>query len=190
MAGDIRYTNVWPLPAADPEALQLDLPAIEATRHSLARGAITLHDSPMRTSIVRLLNDALATELVCMLRYKRHHFTAHGLASPKIADEFLIHARDESRHADRLAQRITQLGGEPDFSPETLSRRSHADYDDALGLEEMIWADLVAERVAIECYSQLITLIGERDPTTRRLIEDILADEQQHANELKDWLTG
>jgi bacterioferritin len=125
---------------------------------------------------------------VCVLRYKRHHFTAVGLASPKIAEEFLVHANADSAHADRLAQRIVQLGGEPDFAPDSLTARSHAAYDDSAGLKAMIRANLVAERVAIECYSQIIGLIGDKDPSTRRLIEDILSDEQEHAEELMDWL--
>ena len=124
-----------------------------------------------------------------MLRYRRHHFTAVGLASPKIAEEFLVHANEESAHADRLAQRIVQLGGEPDFSPDTLSARSHASYDDSTGLKSMIRANLIAERVAIETYSQIIAMIGDKDTTTRRLLEDILSEEQEHAEELKDWLT-
>ncbi len=141
---------------------------------------------PLR--VVKLLNDALATELVCVLRYKRHHFTAHGLASPSIAEEFAVHAIEEMGHADRLARRIVQLGGEPDFCPETLLPRSHAGYDSTLELASMIRANLIAERVAVESYSQLVRLIGDRDPTTRRLLEDILADEQRHADELQGWL--
>lgn len=110
-----------------------------------------------------------------MLRYKRHHFTAVGLASPKIADEFLVHAKEESGHADRLAKRIVQLGGMPDFSPNTLTDRSHAGYDESTDLKAMIKANLVAERVAIESYSQLIELIGDKDSATRRLLEDIIS---------------
>lgn len=140
-------------------------------------------------NIVQLLNDSLATELVCVLRYKRHHFTAKGLASAKIAEEFLVHANAESGHADRLARRIVQLGGQPDFCPNTLSERSHAAYDDSTGLKEMIRANLIAERVAIASYTRIITQVGDKDPTTRRLLEDILADEQEHASELEDWLS-
>ena len=124
-----------------------------------------------------------------MLRYKRHHFTAQGLASPKIAEEFMVHALEETGHADRIAQRIVQLGGEPDFSPDSLTQRSHAEYDDSSSLKDMIRANLIAERVAIEAYSQMIDLIGDKDSTTRRMLEDILADEQEHADELSDWLT-
>ena len=181
-------SNVKQLPVAEPERMVLDEAAIDAARRSLDQGAVTPHYGPWRKDIIALLNDSLATELVCVLRYKRHHFTAHGLASPKIAEEFLVHANEESAHADRLAKRIVQLGGEPDFSPDSLSQRSHAAYDDSSDLKAMIRANLIAERVAIESYSQIITLIGERDSTTRRLLEDILSDEQGHAEELKDWL--
>jgi len=180
--------RVQQLPLPDHDRIVLDEAAIDAARHSLDQGAMTPHYGPWRQDIIKLLNDSLATELVCVLRYKRHHFTADGLASPKIAEEFLVHANEESAHADRLARRIVQLGGEPDFSPDSLSQRSHAAYDDSADLKAMIKANLVAERVAIESYSQLVTLIGDKDSTTRRLLEDILSDEQQHAEELKDWL--
>ncbi len=176
------------VPAAEPEHMVLDEVAIEAARRSLDQGAVTPNSGPWRQDIIKLLNDSLATELVCVLRYKRHHFTADGLASPKIAEEFLVHANEEAAHADRLAQRIVQLGGEPDFSPDSLSGRSHAAYDDSADLKAMIRANLIAERVAIESYSQIIALIGTKDSTTRRLLEDILSDEQEHADELKDWL--
>jgi len=162
--------------------------AIEAARHDLQDGAVNPSYGPWRTDIIKLLNDSLATELVCVLRYKRHHFTAQGLASPKIAEEFMVHANEEAAHADRLARRIVQLGGEPDFAPDSLLKRSHAAYDDSTELKSMIRANLVAERVAIETYSQIIALIGDKDSTTRRLLEDILAEEQEHADELKDWL--
>lgn len=169
--------------------MTLDEKALKAAGSShLDEGAVTPAFRQHRDDIVRLLNDALATELVCVLRYKRHHFTADGLASPKIADEFLVHANEESAHADRIAQRIVQLGGEPDFSPDSLTKRSHAAYDDSSDLKAMIRANLIAERVAIEAYSQMIALIGDKDSTTRRLLEDILSDEQEHAEELKDWL--
>ena len=175
-------------PVTDNQSLVLDTVAIDQARRSLEQGAVTPHYGPWRNDIIKLLNDSLATELVCVLRYKRHHFTADGLASPKIAEEFLVHANEESAHADRLAKRIVQLGGKPDYSPDTLSRRSHAGYDDSSDLKSMIRADLVAERVAIEAYSQIITLIGDKDSTTRRLVEDILSQEQEHAEELRDWL--
>jgi bacterioferritin len=170
------------------QPMKLDSAAIDTARRSVDADAASPADLPWRADVIRVLNDSLATELVCVLRYKRHHFTADGLASPKIADEFLVHANEESAHADRLAQRIVQLGGKPDFSPDTLTARSHAAYDESADLKSMIRANLVAERVAIEIYTQIIGLIGNRDPTTRRLLEDILADEQDHAEELKDWL--
>jgi bacterioferritin len=173
---------------ADGDRMVLDESALDAARKSLDQGSVTPSYGPWRQDVIKLLNDSLATELVCVLRYKRHHFTADGLASPKIAEEFLVHANEEAAHADRLARRIVQLGGKPDFSPDSLTKRSHAAYDDSSDLKAMIKANLIAERVAIEAYSQIIAMIGDKDSTTRRLLEDILADEQQHADELKDWL--
>ena len=173
---------------ADRAPMVLDLEALENVRRGVGEHEAAEDQSPWRQEIVALLNGALATELVCALRYRRHHFTADGMAAPKIAEEFLVHANEELAHADRLARRIVQLGGEPDFSPDSLSKRSHAAYDDSADLKAMIRANLIAERVAIEAYSQIIALIGDKDSTTRRLLEDILADEQEHADELKDWL--
>lgn len=170
------------------QELALDEVRIAAARTSLDDGAVTPGYGPHRGAIIKLLNDALATELVCVLRYKRHHFMATGLDSPAIAEEFMAHANDESGHADRLARRIVQLGGEPDFSPSTLLERSHAAYDASNDLKTMIKVNLVAERVAIETYSQMIHLLADKDPTTRRVLEDILADEEEHADELSDWL--
>lgn len=190
MAAKESSSNVKALPVAEVSPMKLDEAAIDAARCSLDQGAVTPSYGPWREDVIKLLNDSLATELVCVLRYKRHHFTAHGLASPKIAEEFMVHANEEAAHADRLAERIVQLGGEPDFSPDSLSARSHAGYDDSSDLKGMIRANLIAERVAIETYTQIIGLIGDKDSTTRRLIEDILADEQEHADELKDWLTA
>ena len=171
------------------ERLRLDESALEAAKRSLESGAVTPSYGPWREDIIKLLNDALATEIVCTLRYKRHYFTAKGLASPKIAEEFLVHANEETAHGDMLAERIVQLGGEPDFQPTSLLERSHADYDASTDLQAMIRANLVAERVAIEAYSQMIKLIGDKDSTTRRILESILAQEQEHADELSDWLT-
>lgn len=168
--------------------LQLDQAALDAAKDNIAQGAITPAYGPWRDDIVKLLNDSLATELVCTLRYKRHHFTAKGMASPAIAEEFLVHANEETEHADMIAERIVQLGGEPDFNPKSLLARSHADYDESLDLKAMIKANLVAERVAIEAYTQTIRLIGDKDSTTRRIIEHILSQEQEHAEELSDWL--
>jgi bacterioferritin len=180
--------NVQTLPVADETRLRLNEAGLEAAKRSIEKGAVTPSYGPWREDIIQLLNDALATEIVCTLRYKRHHFTAKGLASPKIAEEFLVHANEETAHGDMLAERIVQLGGEPDFAPTTLSDRSHADYDSSLDLQAMIRANLVAERVAIEAYTQMIALIGDKDSTTRRVLESILSQEQEHAEELSDWL--
>jgi len=169
--------------------LELDTGALEAAKRSLEKGAVTPSYGPWREDIIKLLNGALATEIVCTLRYKRHYFTAKGLASPKIAEEFLVHANEETAHGDMIAERIVQLGGEPDFAPTTLMSRSHADYDESLDLQAMIRANLIAERVAIEAYGQMIKLIGDKDSTTRRMLESILSQEQEHADELSDWLT-
>lgn len=170
--------------------LQLDEAALEQAKGSLDRGAVTpSYYGAWREDVIKLLNDALATEIVCTLRYKRHHFTAKGLDSPKIAEEFLVHANEETAHADLIAERIVQLGGEPDFSPTTLLSRSHAEYNEALDLQAMIRANLIAERVAIEAYTQMIVMIGDKDSTTRRMLESILSQEQEHADELSDWMT-
>lgn len=171
-----------------PQRLTLNEETIQAAKNSLDDGAVTPSYGPWRDDIVKLLNDALATELVCVLRYKRHYFTAHGMSAPRIAEEFLEHANAEAGHADRIAERIVQLGGEPDFAPDTLLQRSHADYDASNDLRAMVRANLVAERVAVETYRQMINLIGDKDPTTRRILEEVLADEEEHADELKDML--
>jgi bacterioferritin len=168
--------------------LQLNEQALEAAKHNTSDGVVTPAYGPWRQDIVRLLNDALATELTCVMRYRRHHFTAQGVDSAKIAEEFLVHANEEMQHADRLAERIVQLGGEPDFRPETLAKRSHSEYDESSNLNDMIRTNLIAERVAIEAYRQMISLVGDKDPTTRRLIEEILSVEEEHADELRDWL--
>jgi len=168
--------------------LALDQSGLDAARNSLDDGAVTPSYGPWRDDVVKLLNDALATELVCILRYKRHYFTANGVESPAIADEFLVHANEESAHADLIAERIVQLGGEPDFAPTHLLERSHASYDESTDLQSMVRANLIAERIAVESYRQMISLIGDKDPTTRRMLEGILADEEEHADELKDWL--
>ena len=169
--------------------LRLDEAGLEAAKRSLEKGAVTPSYGPWREDIIKLLNDALATEIVCTLRYKRHYFTAKGVSSPAIANEFLVHAQEETAHADQIAERIVQLGGEPDFAPSTLLERSHADYDASADLQAMIRANLIAERVAIEAYAQMIALIGDKDSTTRRMLEQILSQEQEHADELSDWLT-
>jgi bacterioferritin len=185
---EIKTPVLRELAGEPPRTLALDQQALDQARRDIAEGAVTPSYGPWRDAIVKLLNDALATELVCVLRYKRHYFTAQGLASPRIAEEFLAHANEEAAHGDKLAERIVQLGGEPDFSPDGLSARSHADYDETSDLQGMVRANLVAERVAVESYRQMIALIGDKDPTSRRVLEQILADEEEHADELKDLL--
>ena len=190
MADHKDASKVTALPRAADTRLELNEAALTAAKGSLEQGAVTPSYGPWREDIIKLLNDALATELVCVMRYKRHHFTAKGLASPKIAEEFMVHALEETAHGDQLAERIVQLGGEPDFSPGSLLERSHADYDDSSDLKAMIRANLIAERVAIEAYSQMIALIGDKDSTTRRMLEQILSQEQEHADELSDWMSA
>ena len=160
----------------------------ERARKNVEEGAVTEGYSANREEILRLLNESLATEWVCVLRYRRHYFTAKGIASEPIAAEFLVHANEELSHADRLAERIVQLGGEPMLDPDSLKARSHADYDESLDLKAMIRANLVAERIAVEVYRQLIALIGDKDPSTTHLLRAILADEEEHADDLSDWL--
>ena len=189
MAHKREPSNITALPVAETKPMRLNEAAIDAARRSLDQGAVTPSYGPWREDIIKLLNDALATEIVCTLRYKRHYYTAKGVASPAIAEEFLVHANEETAHADLLAERIVQLGGEPDFAPATLLERSHADYDESSELQAMIRSNLIAERVAIEAYSQMIALIGDKDSTTRRILESILSQEQEHADELADWLT-
>ena len=169
-------------------SMSLNKTRLEAAKKSLDDGAVTPSIKPYAKQIVSLLQDALATEWVCVLRYRRHHFTAKGMSSPAIAAEFMVHATEESAHADLLAERIVQLGGAPDLNPNSLVARSHADYDDSLDLKSMIRANLVAERVAIESYRQMIELIGDNDTTTRKMLEGILADEEEHADEMADLL--
>jgi len=138
--------------------------------------------------VLRLLNEALATEIICVLRYKRHYFMAQGIHAEGVAAEFLEHANDEQQHADQIAARITQLGGEPDFSPEGLTTRSHAEYVEGDTLEEMIKEDLVAERIAIDSYREMIAYLAEADSTSRRMLEEILAKEEEHADDLANLL--
>ena len=190
MADRKDENKVTALPRVAAARLELNEAGLIAAKGSLDQGAVTPSYGPWREDIIKLLNDALATELVCVMRYKRHHFTAKGLASPKIAEEFMVHALEETAHGDQLAERIVQLGGEPDFSPGSLLERSHADYDDSSDLKAMIRANLIAERVAIEAYSQMIALIGDKDSTTRRMLEQILSQEQEHADELSDWMSA
>lgn len=156
----------------------------ERARKNIEAGAVVPEYGADREMVIKLLDEALATELVCSLRYKRHYFTAHGLASLSVAEEFLEHAREEEAHADRFAKRICELGGEPNFSPHGLAERSHAEYVEGTTLMEMIREDLIAERIAIESYREIIQYLGDDDPTTRRLFEEVLAVEEEHAEDL------
>ncbi|MDX1376855.1 MAG: ferritin-like domain-containing protein [Burkholderiales bacterium] len=162
----------------------------ERARRHIEQGAITESYGTDPRIVIGMLNEALATEIVCLLRYKRHYYTAQGLASDSVRNEFLEHARQEEEHADWLAARIVQLGGEPDFSPQGLAERSHAEYVAGTSLIDMIKEDLVAERVAIESYSEMIKSIGGRDVTSRRLLERILAVEEEHAEDLLSLIQG
>lgn len=160
----------------------------DRARMHMQQGAVTPGYSADRTTIIDLLNTALATELVCVLRYKRHYFMAQGIHAKSVAAEFLEHANEEQGHADAIAARIVQLGGEPDMAPESLARRSHAEYVEGDDLVSMIQEDLVAERIAIDSYGTMIHYIGTDDPTTRRLLEEILATEEEHADDLATLL--
>jgi bacterioferritin len=188
MAFNDESTIAKQAPGADHERMVQDEAAIEVSTGSPDLGAAGPQFNPWRQDIIKLLNDSLATELVCVLRYKRHYFTADGLVAPEIAKEFLGYANEESAHADRLARRIVELGGEPDFSPDSLTQRSYVAYDDSSDLQAMIKANLSAERAVIESYGQIIKRIGDKDSATRHLVQDILSDEEEHAEELKEWL--
>jgi len=171
------------------EDFEIDVRALrERAREHLDEGAVTEDYRADRDAVVHMLNDALATELVCVLRYKRHHFMATGIHAEPVAAEFAEHATQEQDHADRIAARIVQLGGEPDFSPDSLSSRSHAEYVTCKTLRDMIRENLVAERIAIESYREMIHYLGDRDTTTRRLLEEILAVEEEHADDMRDLL--
>jgi bacterioferritin len=153
-------------------------------REHMELGAVTPGYRAKRDTVVKILNEALATEIVCVLRYRRHHFMASGIHAQSVAGEFLIHSNEEQAHADLLAQRIVQLGGEPNFSPDGLLSRSHAEYVEGATLLEMIREDLVAERIAIDSYREMVAYLANDDPTTRRMLEGILAMEEEHADDL------
>ncbi|MDX2464459.1 MAG: ferritin-like domain-containing protein [Porticoccus sp.] len=159
-------------------------------RKNIEQGAVTAGYSADRTQVLKLLNEALATEIVCVLRYRRHHFMARGIHAKGIANEFLVHSNQEQGHADQIAERIVQLGGEPDFAPDSLASRSHAEYVTGDSLVEMIKEDLVAERIAIDSYREMIQYLDDQDTTTSDMLKVILAVEEQHADELADLLTG
>lgn len=160
----------------------------ERARTHIENGAVTEGYSADRQTVIKLLNEALATEIVCVLRYRRHYFMASGINAESVAAEFLQHANEEQGHADEIAQRIVQLKGEPNFNPEGLLMRSHAEYVEGTSLLDMIKEDLVAERIAIDSYREMITYFGNDDPTTRRMMEGILAVEEEHADDLQNML--
>lgn len=160
----------------------------ERARQHIENGAVTEGYTADRETVVKLLNEALATEIVCVLRYKRHYFMASGIHAEGVAAEFLEHANDEQGHADSIAQRIVQLKGEPNFNPDGLLTRSHAEYVEGTTLTDMIQEDLVAERIAIDSYREMINYFGDDDPTSRRLMEEILAVEEEHADDLVSLL--
>jgi len=166
----------------------IDKDAIRAAARNLQDGPVTAGYQGDREAVVAMLNDALATELVCILRYKRHYYTVTGLENGPIKAEFLEHATQEQEHADWIAERIIQLNGKPDFNPATLLARSHAEYDEGTDVQAMIRANLVAERVAIESYRQMIERIGHTDPTTSHLLIKIMAVEEEHADDMRDLL--
>jgi bacterioferritin len=160
----------------------------ERARKHIEQGAVTEGYAADRETVIKILNEALATEIVCVLRYKRHYFMASGIHAEGVAAEFLEHATDEQGHADQIAARIVQLGGAPNFNPEGLLSRSHAEYVEGETLADMIKEDLVAERIAIDSYREMIQYLGNDDPTSRRMLEGILAVEEEHADDLVSLL--
>jgi len=161
----------------------------ENARKHMEKGSVTEGYKADREQVLKVLNDVLATEIVCVLRYKRHYYMAQGISSDSVKAEFLQHANEEQQHADWVAERITQLGGEPDFSPRGIADRAHSEYVEGKSLVDMIKEDLVAERIAIQSYSEIIRLLGDADPTTKILIEQINKVEEEHANDMLDLLT-
>jgi bacterioferritin len=162
----------------------------QRARANLEEGAVTTGYGADRDTVVKMLNDALATEIVCVLRYKRHYFMAQGLSSESVKDEFLEHAGEEQEHADRIAERIVQLGGEPDLNPASLAARAHSEYVEGTSLVDMIKEDLVAERIAIESYREMVEYLDGKDPTSHRMMRDIMAVEEEHAEDLNSLLQG
>ncbi|WP_303747090.1 ferritin-like domain-containing protein [Stenotrophomonas pigmentata] len=159
-------------------------------RKSIEDGAVTPTYSANRTAVIKLLNDALATEWVCVLRYYRHYYMAKGMLADSVKAEFLEHAQQEQAHAALLSERIVQLGGEPDLNPDTLTARAHAEYKEGGNLRDMVRENLIAERIAIDSYREMINFIGDKDTTTKRILEQILAQEEEHADEFADLLEG
>ena len=187
----MRGSSAGSLQSMDIKDALTDVQTLRKTaRQHIEDGAVTPGYSADRQAVLKLLNDSLATEIVCVLRYRRHHFMARGVPSKGIADEFLVHSNEEQGHADLLAERIVQLGGAPDFSPQGLVSRSHAEYIEGATLHDMIKEDLIAERIAIDSYRGIIKYLDGKDPTTQRMLESILAVEEEHADELAYFLQG
>jgi len=184
--------SLQPAPSANEgdKSFISDLTSLRSrARDQIMKGAVTpSYPEADRKAIIELLNTALATEIVCVLRYKRHYYATHGIRAKFVSAEFLEHANEEQAHADKLAERIVQLGEDPDLNPATLLSRAHSEYDEQTSLRGMLEADLIAERIAIESYREMITFIGAKDPTSRRLMESILAQEEEHAEDLVDLL--
>jgi bacterioferritin len=160
----------------------------EQAKAEIEKGPVTQAYKADRDRVIEVLQASLATEIVCVLRYRQHHFAATGLDAEPVAAEFLVHSQEEQGHADQLATRISQLGGTPDLNPDTLTNRSHAEYQTADSLEQMIRENLIAERIAIASYTEIVNWLGDGDVTTRRLFEEILAVEEEHANDLLGFL--
>jgi bacterioferritin len=196
--GSTAQATMPMIPTSGPTARSMATPAgmtdvktlRERARKSIDDGAVTESYTADRKQVVRLLNEALATEWVCVLRYYRHYFMASGMLADSVKAEFLEHAHQEQEHANRIAERIVQLGGEPDLDPETLTARSHAEYKPGHDLRDMVKEDLIAERIAIDSYREMIQYIGDRDTTTKRILEHVLAQEEEHANDMADLLDG
>lgn len=160
----------------------------ERARREIEEGAVTQDYSLDKDQAVKILNEALATEIVCVLRYRFHYFMASGIHKEGAAAEFLEHSNEEQRHADMIAERIKQLGGKPEMNPAVIAKMSHSEYVEGTSLEDMLREDLVAERIAIQTYREMITFFGHKDPTSRRLMEEILAVEEEHADDIADLL--
>jgi bacterioferritin len=186
-----KSSAVKAAPSQSTDAFVLDVEKIRNdARQHMDEGPVTPSYGADRETVLKLLNDSLATEIVCTLRYKRHYFMAKGIHSEAVAQEFLEHANEEQEHADTLAERIVQLGGAPNFSPEGLTSRSHSEYNEGKDLIDMIRENLIAERIAIDTYREIIRYLGDKDVTTRRIFEEILAVEEEHADDMADLLQG
>jgi len=186
-----KSSAVKAAPGHSGDAFVIDVEKIRTdARQHMDEGAVTTGYGADRETVLKLLNDSLATEIVCTLRYKRHYFMAKGIHSEAVAQEFLQHANEEQQHADTLAERIVQLGGAPDFAPAGLVSRSHSEYSEGKDLIDMIRENLIAERIAIDTYREIIRYLGDKDVTTRRIFEEILAVEEEHADDMADLLAG